>query len=496
MNCTKCNNPVPEGIKFCPHCGQKLEAAPAEPVRRYESGDMPEPEIRFSKNLKEKAQPAAPQQPASQTPLYQPAAPSYTPPAQAAAPSFAPPVAEKPVFTPPVAEQPVFTPPVAEQPVFTPPVAEQPVFTPPVAEQPAYTAPAAPKALAEAVCPVCRTAFDYPAKFCNVCGSPISAPAAEPPKPAAVPGYAAPRQPKPSKPAKQSKPMDKKLVLILAAVALIAVVGVVIAGIALGWFGGSAPLTALYDAAEKTLYAGGFEVEFAVEIPGQGEITGTADCILDVDAQELTLLAELDYNGQTIKLGVMDGVAVMQQPNGQPVMLPIGDVLDTFFDEMEDPMSFEEALEEIVEVALQEADMEDIVDGDVVIDCFGDSLNNASWLKENAGYTTENDGGVKMHVFAPKLGNLALAALEAFAPAFEDEDMVDEAVDALKDSKGEMNKMAKVEFAFGIEGGKLVKLTADITIDGETAVAEITFDNVGSAKVDTDAIEEMIDAAG
>ena len=74
--------------------------------------------------------------------------------------------------------------------------------------------------------------------------------------------------------------------------------------------------------------------------------------------------------------------------------------------------------------------------------------------------------------------------------------MVDEAVDALKDSKGEMNKMAKVEFAFGIEGGKLVKLTADITIDGETAVAEITFDNVGSAKVDTDAIEEMIDAAG
>ena len=559
MNCSKCNQILAEGTSFCPYCGQKQEPIPVaqEPVKtaKYVTGDMPEPEIRFSKNLKDKTSGEA-FIPDSQRPLYQPSAPApvvetVAPPAPAA-PVFTPPVEEKPVFTPPAPAAPVFTPPVEEKPVFTPPAPAAPVFTPPVEEKPVFTPPAPaapvftptveekpvfmPSAPAEITCAGCGATLKATAKFCYGCGRAVSAPeqsrdsfVPQPPKPsftsappsAPVPPSQATQQPKSpnyadggavygqyynkpqTPPVKQpirrkpaeKKPGNNKLVLILAIVALVAVIGVVVAGILLGWFGGGKPLTTIYDATSKTLYSGGFEAEFTVEVPDVGAVSGTANCILDVEERELTALVELNYQGQTIRIGVLDGIAVLQQPNGAAMKVDISDYLDLFFDELEEDMTFEEALELGVELAVDSMGADGILDADAVIDCVDDSLNNASWLKENAGYTTKSAGGVTYHTFAPKLGNLCVALVEALEPAFEDEDMVDEALDSLGEGKAELNRMAKVEIALGVKGGKLVSLEADISMDGETMFAQITFDNIGSADVDIDEIEEMIDAA-
>ena len=116
-------------------------------------------------------------------------------------------------------------------------------------------------------------------------------------------------------------------------------------------------------------------------------------------------------------------------------------------------------------------------------------------MKKNAGYSTKNEGLVKLHVLEPKLGELAIAAVEAFEPAFEDADMVEEGLESLKEGKSELNDMADIEVAFGIQGGKLVKLTGQLTADGRTLELDVSFKNIGSAKVDTDAIEELLEDA-
>lgn len=86
--CSYCGAQIPDGTKFCPECGQKVEAAPTEPAQpAYEA-----PQQTYTPP----AQPSyeAPQQ------TYTPPAQSYTPPAQTYAPptqsgggSYVPPAA-------------------------------------------------------------------------------------------------------------------------------------------------------------------------------------------------------------------------------------------------------------------------------------------------------------------------------------------------------------------------------------------------------------------
>lgn len=89
MFCTNCGNQLPDGTKFCIHCGapQNAEAPAAE-----QSAYISEPEI-----------------PASQQPL-----------------------AENPIPAEPVAEEPVYEPPVYEAPVYAEPVVEVPTYADPV----------------------------------------------------------------------------------------------------------------------------------------------------------------------------------------------------------------------------------------------------------------------------------------------------------------------------------------------------------------------------
>lgn len=103
MFCTNCGNQLPDGTKFCIHCGTPQNAeAPAAEQPVY----TPEPEI-----------------PVSQQPL-----------------------AENPIPAEPVAEEPVYEVPAYEAPVYEAPAYEAPVYAEPAVEVPTYADPVpAPK---------------------------------------------------------------------------------------------------------------------------------------------------------------------------------------------------------------------------------------------------------------------------------------------------------------------------------------------------------------
>mgnify|MGYP003293602907 CR=1 FL=1 len=79
-----------------------------------------------------------------------------------------------------------------------------------------------------------------------------------------------------------------------------------------------------------------------------------------------------------------------------------------------------------------------------------------------------------------------------------DSDELKEGIETFEEMQDDLNDSADIEVAFGIKGGKLVKLEGDINAAGQSVTVEITFENIGSAKVDTDAIEELLNpsAAG
>lgn len=187
MFCTNCGAQVPDGSKFCTHCGSPIAAAPAPAPAPVPPAPAPEPVVP-SAPAPEPVVTPAPEPPVS-APEPIPAPPT---PEQAAAP--------EPVVTP--APEPTPVPEPAEAPVPTP-VNEAPQAAPVPAPVPA--AAPVPPAPASAAAPV------PPAPQANY-GSPV------PPAPQANYGSPVP-------PAKKSK---TPLIIGIAAVVLVAVIALVV----------------------------------------------------------------------------------------------------------------------------------------------------------------------------------------------------------------------------------------------------------------------------
>jgi len=478
--CVACGAPLREGAKFCNICGQAVMQA--EPSKAEEPAAPVLPPVEQPAEPVKAEAPARPVCAACGAPLKEGA--KFCNICGQAVTQVEPPKAQEPAapVIPPMQQKPVQ--PVAEQ----KPLTQQPLTQQPLTQQPAT--PAQRPALKK--CPLCGTVVDADARLCTGCGVAFRVQGAAQQQPV-TPA----RQP--AAPVKQKKkPAGKKskAPLAIALVALI-VVGALIAGFLTNWFGlAGGPLETVYNATEKTLRSGGFHVDFHISVNAAVDVDGSADCIIDIEEKELTALVELKAMGQTARIGVMDGVAVMQEPNGGVQTMEIGYILDEVFEAMEEEKSLDEALEMGVEMALEAAGMDDLVDGDKAVDCVDKSLNSASWLKKNAGYSTESKDGAKVHVFAPKLGDLVIAAVEALEPAFEDADELEEGLEYLEDTKSEMNDMADIEIALGVKGGKLVSISGEVSASGQDITAEVSFEDIGSAKVDTDEIEDMLDMVG
>ena len=627
MICGNCKNTLPDGAAFCPFCGKTVEASAIarsamageeEYAGRYATGNMPEPEIRFSGNLRgkteESAQQSAPASPAAPVEVEQPAPVAPAAPVEVEQPapvapaapieverpiSVAPPVptvveqlapvvpaveqkfcacgaplrdgakfcnycgapvveAAEPVaplvmeealttivppeeelrFVPPVVEEPApIAPPVVEEPApIAPPVVEEPApIVPPMVEEPVVL----PAVENELKCPACGAALKEDAMFCANCGQKqvtreasvdVNAPApntqvavaqsgfAQQPKPAVkkcplcgaiVPAEATscsgcgvafrvqtpvvPAAPAANAP-KAAKKKFNVVPLVVGIIALLAIVGVAVAGFLLGWFDFDHPLTDLYNAVDKTLASSGYNAELTISA-GDTKINGTVDSTFDAEKEDLSCFIELHAEGETLTIAFRDGIGAIQVPGQSAYKIDMEEEFEDLFGEAEGSESFEDALEEIVEVILEKTGMEDAVDQEKVVACIQDSVNSVSWLKENAGLTIKNEDGMKLYVLTPKLGDLVIAFFKEIEPAFKDADDFSELIKDLKESREDMNEAAVLEIAFGIKGGKLVKLELDVEAQENHIKMEIEFENIGKAEVDIDAIEEFIEDA-
>ena len=251
MFCTNCGAQVPDGSKFCTHCGSPIAAAPAPAPAPVPPAPAPEPEP-VATPTPEPVVPSAPE------PAPAPEPPAPVPPA---------PVPPAPVPEPAPTPEPVATP--APEPVATP--APEPVAAPvptPVNEVPqAAPVPTPAPTPVPTAAPVPPTAAPVPPAPQANYGSPV------PPAPQV--NYAAPTPGAGAvPPAKKSK---TPLIIGIAAVVLVAVIALVVV-----------PMFGKGDSwSELDLSGNGYNHEFCIEmdedentitvIDQDEKVTGTID---------------------------------------------------------------------------------------------------------------------------------------------------------------------------------------------------------------------------
>ena len=466
MFCIHCGSQIPDGSTFCTSCGNRLvpaEApAPVAPPHvdfgtEVLSDPTPyfEPETEDTVSLADNTSvldfdedvPAVAEMVA---PIHQPVAQE---------------VYEQPVFQAPVQE--AFTPPI-----YQPPVQEtfaQPAYQPPVQEQPAPPVASAPepKAPQTVYCSHCSGPISADTAFCPTCGMPH----------------------KPSK-----KKISAKLLSLIIGGGLAAMLIItVIIGLCSNWFGLYGPGTKIAAATNKTLKAGSFTIETKVE-DGGDELEFTLYVVADMDKRELTIYGIADDADDQYELAIYDGYYINHTvyASGREYYdyYSIEDELDDFFEAYESTKDMD--LEELFDMLDDETDGEasEILDPKATVKCtkkLTRKFNSNKWLKDNAGFSTSKENGVKLYKFSPKTYTLLNASLECYENAFVDEDDYEDMMDGLKDSKKYINEI-DVDLTLGTKGGKLVFCE----VKSDDFSVEMEFTHIGSTTIDEDDLEDLL----
>lgn len=366
-------------------------------------------------------------------------------------------------------------------------------------------------------CNHCNSELTEGSAFCPYCGSYIEPAVIQPDVPtydsapttvlssACMPFYAPMQESDPSTgafDAPEPKKKPKTGLWILAAVAGL-LVAVIIAGLCTNWFGFYGPATKIASAADKTLTAGSFTVDFNISIESESSysdfnqnIDGTIEVILDLKEQELTMLAESEVEDITFTIAIYDGYLITGT-SGYFSKQDISEELDIFFESYDSTkeLDWEELLNSIEDDLYDE--VSEVINFDKLEKClfaYARKLNNNQWLKENAGYSSTKENGVNVHQFKPKNYKFLNASLKCFENAFIDNDDYDDLMDQLKDSKSELNSV-DFELAFGIKSGKLTSIDFEMDQDDTNVKLELEFDKIGNTSTNENDLKDMLDKA-
>lgn len=305
--------------------------------------------------------------------------------------------------------------------------------------------------------------------FCTNCGSTVSANAS------ACPTCGQALTP----PAPAKEPVDKKKLITLAGLAVGAIAVVVLLIVLISsLFGGKTP----QDGLEKLIDKGNFTIEYE-------DTVIMVD--MDVKKQELTVYCEEDGE---FSFAIYDEMYIgYYSYYDEYYYYDYSDSIEQFFEAYGnyDDADWEELAELISDMTGE--DVEDYVNikqFEKAMNTFEKNLENKSWLKKNAGYSTETKSGVKYHIYEPNLYTFAVASLETFEKAFEDDDLYDDAMDFLKDYKSTL-KNVDVTIKLGVKGGYLV--SAEVKASGQKIKVKVV--DIGSTKIDTGDIEDILDDA-
>lgn len=300
-------------------------------------------------------------------------------------------------------------------------------------------------------CTNCGTSVSVTASTCPACGQSLS-------------------EPKPAK-----KPINKKLFLYAG----IAVATILVAVLLISLLGNTMP----QDGLEKLIDNGNFTLcydDFEIKVD------------LDVDKEELTLVCEVDGE---ITYAIYDGYMIYSSYYFGYYCYDISDELEELFEAYKeyDDADWEEMLEILLDMYsfIDMDDVHDYVNVDKLAKCmdtFEKKLANTSWLKKNAGYSTSTKNGIKYHTYKPNVYTLATASLKIFENAFQDDDDYEDLLDELKDMKKDL-KDIDITIKLGTKGGYLV--SAEIKYDGSKF--KVTVDDIGSTKIKTSELEDILD---
>lgn len=348
-------------------------------------------------------------------------------------------------------------------------------------------------------CIRCGAEIDEGASFCSFCGAPQTVP-----NPTVEPAIQNPESAE-----LPPQPRRKKHVglIIIACIAALLVI-VAVTGICTNWFGFYGPATRIALAAGNTAGKGNFTIEMStstkiMKTSSYSVMSGDAYVQVDIDPENRKLLlygkSEQKYLGQTltIYIGIIDGNLITGSVLGSFQNYQkedISDELDEFFDNYDDPKSIDwEELFEIIEENT-EIDPNEYIDVEIFKKCilaYFRKLNNNSWLKENAGYSTFRENGMRYYKFQPDLYEFSRASLECFETAFQDTDDYDDVVDSLKDSKTPLSDK-DTEILIGIEGNQLKELDLIFDADAMKIDCDMKFRDMGTTEIPEYLLEDLL----
>lgn len=366
-------------------------------------------------------------------------------------------------------------------------------------------------------CANCGREFDF-GKFCPSCGTPApdasnpqnslgnfdeqpvftgsysyTAPEAEEPKPVEPkPTYHAPIAP--AAPVKR-KPSRGLLAAVLA---IVLIAGAVLGVLALGSNG---PADKIGKGAMKVLNSKTFNIDITVS---QGSNSATVSGTVEFNPKESILNYYIEAvnkaTDEKVITGAYDGqVFTINQYEDGDKWYSYGEMdedgMEEFFEyyleysdsDLNKKKDVLLILEEIDD--LSDGELSDIADLEVLAECITEYVgahNDKKWLEENAGFSQEKKDGTTYYTYEPNLYEFCEVSLPFFEEAFEDDDIYDEGMDAIKDSRSDL-KAINLEITFGVKSGYLTEILMDV----EGVEIEVIFSEFGKAELDYDELEDL-----
>ena len=285
--------------------------------------------------------------------------------------------------------------------------------------------------------------------------------------------------------------------VIAVILALVLIAGAVIGVLALA---GNGPANAIGGGLKKVLKSETFNFDVTLDVEGETmNYVGTIE--FNPEEYILNVYMDASYTGddEKVTLCIYDGQAFSVAKDGSDKYYEYAeideDTMEEFFDYYLEYADLNPNKKDDVLIILEEIDdlsdgeLSEIVDLDVLAECITEYVgahNDKKWLEENAGFSQEKKDGTTYYTYEPNLYELADASLPFFEEAFEDEDVYEEGVELIEDSRGDMKNIS-LEITFGVKSGYLTSVAMDV----EGAQIEVEFSDFGKAELDYDELDDL-----
>ena len=299
-------------------------------------------------------------------------------------------------------------------------------------------------------------------------------------------------------PVKRKSKLPSKVWLWVAgglAVVLLILLVVVLATDCFGLYG---PLTKVALGAKKLADAESVTARFAVDASGDTQIAGTLRCCWDLEDRDIKAELQFQLNDKALYYGLVDNCIVWRNSFGKAKSVDVSEELNAFFDSMESESDLDASLKELLESVFKTAGIEEMVDAEEAVTCLKESIfqwNRSDWLQDHAGYDLGKRDDATVYCFKPETGKLLHAVMQHFESAFHKHSDYLDVISGLRELKPQLNEDYKLELMFGLKNGVLSQVDADVDWKGTAVSARILFEDVGTTRVDTEALRQLKEEA-